>query len=110
MSSEQHSAPVPIRGVHPPSDHDALSLCFRSPLFCIQNFTFSRPFFYSRRPLISNLPPIFPVSVHFPTVFHVVLSIVSYSSNNELHVCNSEVVRFKESFIGRFTAQEDQLL
>src|SRR6218665_766853 len=110
MSSEQHSAPVYRSGASIPPHTRMHFPSVSDPPILYSKFYLFPTFFYSQRPLISNLPPIFPVSVHFPTVFHVVLSIVSYSSNNELHVCNSEVVRFKESFIGRFTAQEDQLL
>ena len=77
------------RGVHPPWGNDAFSLCFRFPpyfrkilwlcgkfpkcylfpkkfpIFIHQNFLWP---FFSHWPQISNFPPIFAVSVHFPPV------------------------------------------
>jgi len=74
------------RGVHPPEAMMHFPTLFQIPPIFekfsdsvenFRNFTFSRIFFrfsdfhppkFSHRPRISNLPPIFPVSVHFPSV------------------------------------------
>ena len=63
------------RGVLPPEAMMHFPPCFRfSPTYFLKNFrleiflNFWWPFF-SHRPQISNFPPIFPVSVHFPPYF-----------------------------------------
>ena len=67
-----HPVSPPPRGVHPLWDHNAFPPCFRfSPISetisDFQNFFFN----FSHRPQIWNFPPIFAVSVHFPSVLRI---------------------------------------